>query len=73
METQLTACLFSTSVYYYDFPELEIILFLHACLYSQEYSKSVIDLYWTVRTHCPEIFNGRSPLSPELQKHMNLR
>lgn len=41
--------------------ELEIILFLHCTFYSLEGAKTVIDTYYSCRTHCPEFFDNRDP------------
>ncbi|XP_050297166.1 alpha-tocopherol transfer protein-like [Anthonomus grandis grandis] len=40
--------------------------FLHCCNYSIEKAKVLIDLFFTVRSHTPEIFTDRDPKSPEL-------
>ncbi|XP_066145477.1 alpha-tocopherol transfer protein-like [Euwallacea fornicatus] len=41
--------------------------FLHSCRYSPEQAKTLIDLFYTLRSQAPEIFANRDPTSPELQ------
>ncbi|GJQ85278.1 hypothetical protein Trydic_g23177 [Trypoxylus dichotomus] len=42
--------------------ELQLILFLHSCYYRIEATKACIETFCTVRTHCPEFFQNRSPI-----------
>ncbi|XP_018328062.1 alpha-tocopherol transfer protein-like [Agrilus planipennis] len=52
--------------------ELEIILFLHSCSYSVEFTKTTIDTYFTMKTHAPEFFTNRSPDLPSVKQLLNV-
>ncbi|KAF7399422.1 hypothetical protein HZH68_008014 [Vespula germanica] len=41
----------------------EMALFLHSNYYRMEPTKNTIDTYYTVRTHVPEFFSNRDPIS----------
>ncbi|XP_047353529.1 uncharacterized protein LOC124950614 [Vespa velutina] len=41
----------------------EIALFLHSNYYRMEPTKNTIDTYYTIRTHVPEFFSNRDPIS----------
>lgn len=41
----------------------EIALFLHSNYYKIEPTKSTIETFYTIRTHVPEFFANRDPLS----------
>lgn len=41
----------------------EIALFLHSNYYRMEPTKSTIETYYTLRTHVPEFFANRDPLT----------
>ncbi|KAL1506222.1 hypothetical protein ABEB36_005621 [Hypothenemus hampei] len=45
-----------------------LIRFLHTCNFSIEQTKNLIDLFYTLRWHTPEIFTDRDPASPEIQE-----
>lgn len=42
--------------------------FLHTCKDSIEQTKSLIDLFYTIRAQTPEIFSNRDPASAEIQE-----
>ncbi|XP_056647426.1 alpha-tocopherol transfer protein-like [Diorhabda sublineata] len=47
--------------------EFQVALFLHSCYYKQEAAKAAIDVYYTVRTLCPDIFQCRTCNDPGIQ------
>ncbi|CAG9862277.1 unnamed protein product [Phyllotreta striolata] len=42
--------------------------FLKCCNDSIERSKQLIDLYYTLRSHVPEVYSNRDPTAPEIQR-----
>ncbi|XP_014219023.1 alpha-tocopherol transfer protein-like [Copidosoma floridanum] len=53
--------------------DTELALFLHSNYYRLEPTKSTIDAFYTVRTHVPEFFANRDPLSvKELRQAFNV-
>ncbi|XP_017781318.1 PREDICTED: alpha-tocopherol transfer protein-like [Nicrophorus vespilloides] len=52
--------------------ELQVILFLNACYYSNEATKRCIDNFYTIRTHCPEFFANRNPKSKQLKEGLDI-
>lgn len=53
--------------------DYELILFLHSNYYRTEPTKTTIETFFTIRTHVPEIFSNRDPLSnKELREIMNV-
>lgn len=53
-------------------PNIEIIyfaLFLHSNYYHLEATKKILDNFYTIRTHTPELFSNRDPIGwKELRK-----
>ncbi|KAJ3648374.1 hypothetical protein Zmor_020184 [Zophobas morio] len=52
--------------------EIQAILFLRRCNYQSETSKNLIDLYFTVKTLCPELFSGKNPLNSPLKEYLDV-
>ncbi|CAG9770356.1 unnamed protein product [Ceutorhynchus assimilis] len=53
--------------------ELQVALALHACFYSVEQAKNCLENYFTIRTMCPELFQGGNPSKdPALRQEMNV-
>lgn len=49
-----------------------LVTFLRGCKFSLEKAKQKLDLYYTVRSHLPEVMMDRDPLDPKLQKIIRL-
>uniref|UniRef100_A0A1B6C799 CRAL-TRIO domain-containing protein n=1 Tax=Clastoptera arizonana TaxID=38151 RepID=A0A1B6C799_9HEMI len=47
--------------------DLEIVMFLKACEWDINETEKTMDGFYTFRTHIPEIFSGRDPLSKEIK------
>lgn len=43
-----------------------VLNFLRGSKFSYEKAKRKIDMWHTVRTHCPEFFQGWDPLAPDI-------
>ncbi|XP_023720822.1 clavesin-1-like [Cryptotermes secundus] len=50
----------------------QLILFLHCCQYHLEDCKQVIETYYTIRTHSPELFAARDPKGDGVQQSLSL-
>lgn len=49
-----------------------LVTFLRGCKFSLEKAKQKFDLYYTVRSHLPEVMYDRDPLDERLQKIIRL-
>lgn len=49
-----------------------LIAFLRGCKYSLEMSKKKLDMFYTLRTHIPEMISDRDPLNEKLQQIIKL-
>lgn len=49
-----------------------LVSFLRGCKYSLEMSKKKIDMFYTLRTHIPEMIGDRDPLNEKLQQIIKL-
>ncbi|XP_017774660.1 PREDICTED: alpha-tocopherol transfer protein-like [Nicrophorus vespilloides] len=45
-----------------------LLSFLRGCKFSLERTKEKLEMYYTMKTICPEFYNNRDPFSPEIQK-----
>ena len=52
-------CIINSFFIIFDFLELEAIDFLHACEFDLEKTKVCMDMYYTIRTMCTELFGNR--------------
>lgn len=49
-----------------------LVTFLRGCKYSLEQSKKKIDMFYTLRTHIPEMLNNRDPMDEKLHEVIKL-
>jgi hypothetical protein len=50
----------------------QLILFLHCCQHSLEACKQIIEAYYTIRTHAPEVFGKRDPRRKEIHQTLSI-
>lgn len=50
----------------------QLILFLHCCQHSLEACKQIIEAYYTIRTHAPEVFGNRDPRRKEIHQTLSI-
>lgn len=51
---------------------MEAIFFLHACEYDLEKAKKCMDLYYTIRTMCTEIFKNRDMFGADIEAQLKV-
>ena len=49
-----------------------ILMFLRGCKFSLERTKEKLDMWHTVRTHCPDIFQGWDYKDPKISELVQL-
>jgi hypothetical protein len=49
-----------------------LVTFLRGCKYSLERAKSKLDMFYTIRTHIPELFFNRDPADQKIQAIVRL-
>lgn len=47
-------------------------MFVHACGSDVETAKKIMDMYYTVRTHCPEFFAKRDVFAADFVGRINV-
>lgn len=52
--------------------EFEAIMFVHACEYDLEKAKKCMDLYYTIRTMCPDLFGNRDVFGADIEAQMKV-
>lgn len=52
--------------------EMEALIFVHACEYDLEKAKKCMDLYYTIRTMCPEIFGDRDVFGSDIEAQLKV-
>jgi hypothetical protein len=45
-----------------------LVAFLRGCKYSLERAKQKYDLFYTLKTHAPELLKNRDPLDPKIRE-----
>lgn len=56
-----------------DVAEFEAILFVHACEYDLEKAKKCMDLYYTIRTMCTDLFSSRDVFGADIEAQMKVK
>ncbi|CAK1542166.1 unnamed protein product [Leptosia nina] len=52
--------------------DIFLLRFVHSCYYDIDKAKIAMEFFFTLRLACPELLNNRDPLSPEMQKVMEI-
>ncbi|PSN31652.1 hypothetical protein C0J52_14955 [Blattella germanica] len=55
-----------------DISDEHLYLFLHSCIHNLTLTKATIEHYYTLRTHSPELFDDRDPMSTDCQNVFNM-
>lgn len=51
---------------------MEAIHFVHACEYDLEKAKKCMDLYYTIRTMCTDLFSSRDVFGADIEAQMKV-
>lgn len=51
---------------------MEALVFLHACEYDLEKAQKCMDLYYTIRSMVPEIFNNRDMFGADIEAQLKV-